>query len=141
MRTQFENAVLDLFEDNRITLEGAKTVLWTLLTAIYEDELIEEPHRRETVIENIERQKERATYQYFGSEVREMSAHFNISLNTKTYLPLCIIAILFVGLAVGPTLSIAKATNEGSYMNGYWQGSLTGPQNAPGSNWNPEFDD
>ena len=69
-----------------------------------------------------------------------MSAHFNISLNTKTYLPLCIIAILFVGLAVGPTLSIAKATNEGSYMNGYWQGSLTGPQNAPGSNWNPEFD-
>ena len=54
MRTQFENAVLDLFEDNRITLEGAKTVLWALLTAIYEDELIEEPHRRETVIENIE---------------------------------------------------------------------------------------
>jgi hypothetical protein len=33
-------------EDNRIILEGAKTVLWTL-TAIYEDELIEEPHRRE----------------------------------------------------------------------------------------------
>ena len=55
MRTllEFENAVLDLFEDNRITLEGAKTVLWALLTAIYEDELIEEPHRRETIIENI----------------------------------------------------------------------------------------
>ena len=59
MRTllDFENAVLDLFENNRITFEGAKTVLWTLL-AIYEDELIEEPHRRETIINNIERQKE-----------------------------------------------------------------------------------
>jgi len=31
-----------------------KVVLWTLLTAIYEDELIEEPHGRETIIENIE---------------------------------------------------------------------------------------
>jgi hypothetical protein len=60
MRTllDFENAVLDLFENNRITTEGAKTVLWTLLAAIYEDELIEEPQRRETIIENIERQKE-----------------------------------------------------------------------------------
>ncbi|MFY9797554.1 MAG: hypothetical protein WAJ93_17850 [Candidatus Nitrosopolaris sp.] len=60
MRTllDFENAVLDLFENNRITFEGAKTVLWTLLAAIYEDELIEEPHRRETIINNIERQKE-----------------------------------------------------------------------------------
>jgi hypothetical protein len=35
-----------------------KIVLWTILTAIYEDELIEEPQRRETIIENIERQKE-----------------------------------------------------------------------------------
>jgi hypothetical protein len=48
MRTlDFENA--DLFENNRITIEGAKTVLWTLLAAIYEDELIEEPLRRETL--------------------------------------------------------------------------------------------
>ena len=47
--------MLDLFEDNRITLEGAKAVLWALLTAIYE--LIEEPHRRETVIENIEKEQ------------------------------------------------------------------------------------
>lgn len=39
----FENAVLDLFENNGITIEGAKTVLWSLLAAIYEDELIEEP--------------------------------------------------------------------------------------------------
>ncbi|MGB8937877.1 MAG: hypothetical protein WCC17_22535 [Candidatus Nitrosopolaris sp.] len=67
MRTllEFENAVLDLFEDNRITLEGAKTVLWTL-TAIYEDELIEEPHRRETLIENIERQKEQLLINILG---------------------------------------------------------------------------
>ena len=60
MRTllDFENAVLDLFENNRITVQDAKTVLWTLLSAVYEDELIEEPQRRETIIENIERQKE-----------------------------------------------------------------------------------
>ena len=46
-----ENSILDLFEINRITIQDAKTVLWTLLTAIYEDELIEEPQRRETIIE------------------------------------------------------------------------------------------
>jgi uncharacterized DUF497 family protein len=54
----FENAIMDLLEKNRITIQDAKTVLWTLLTAIYEDELIEEPQRRETIINNIERQKE-----------------------------------------------------------------------------------
>jgi hypothetical protein len=54
----FENTVLDLFENNRITFEGAKTVLWQLLTALYEDELIEEPHRREIIISNIEKQKD-----------------------------------------------------------------------------------
>ena len=41
----FENAILDLFEKNRVIIQGAKIVLWTLLTAIYEDELIEEPQR------------------------------------------------------------------------------------------------
>jgi hypothetical protein len=54
----FENAILDLFESNRIIVSDAKIVLWTLLTAIYEDELIEEPERRENIINNIERQKE-----------------------------------------------------------------------------------
>jgi uncharacterized DUF497 family protein len=54
----YENAILDLFEKNRITISDAKTVLWTLLTAIYEDELVEEPERREIIINNIERQKE-----------------------------------------------------------------------------------
>ena len=29
--------------------------LWTLLSVIYEDELIEEPQGRETIIENIEK--------------------------------------------------------------------------------------
>ena len=54
----FENAVLDLFERNKITVYGAKTVLWQLLTALYEDELIEEPEGRDTIISNIEQQKE-----------------------------------------------------------------------------------
>jgi hypothetical protein len=62
----FENAILDLFEKNRITIQDAKTVLWTLLTAIYEDELIEEPQRRETIIENIERQKEQLLVNILG---------------------------------------------------------------------------
>ena len=47
-----------LFEDNRIPVQDAKIVLWTVLTAIYEDELVEEPERREIIINNIERQKE-----------------------------------------------------------------------------------
>ena len=62
----FENAILDLFEKNRITIQDAKTVLWTLLTAIYEDELIEEPQHRETIIENIERQKEQLLVNILG---------------------------------------------------------------------------
>ena len=63
----FENAILDLFENNRITVQDAKIVLWTLLTAIYEDELIEEPMRRETIVENIERQKEQLLVNILGS--------------------------------------------------------------------------
>ena len=62
----FENAILDLFENNKITIEGAKIVLWTLLAAIYEDELIEEPHRGEIIIANIERQKELLLENIFG---------------------------------------------------------------------------
>jgi hypothetical protein len=74
----FENAILDLFEKNRITVQDAKVVLWTLLTAIYKDELSEEPQRRETIIEivrretiieierNIERQKEQLLVNILG---------------------------------------------------------------------------
>jgi hypothetical protein len=42
----------------------------------------------------------------------------------KVSLHLSMIVLLLAGLAVGPTFSYA--TNEGSYMYGYWQGSLTG---------------
>jgi hypothetical protein len=63
---EFENAILDLFESNRITIHDAKIVLWTLLTAIYEDELIQEPQGRETIIENIERQKEQLLVNILG---------------------------------------------------------------------------
>jgi hypothetical protein len=52
---------------SRIIVEDAKIVLWALLTAIYEDELIEEPYRRETIIENIERQKEQLLVNILGS--------------------------------------------------------------------------
>jgi hypothetical protein len=62
----FESDIVDLFENNRITIQDAKTVLWILLTAIYEDELIEEPQRRETIIENIERQKEQLLVNILG---------------------------------------------------------------------------
>jgi hypothetical protein len=54
----FENAMLHLFEDNRIPVQDAKIVLWTILTAIYNNELVEEPERREIIISHIERQKE-----------------------------------------------------------------------------------
>ncbi|MGA9153969.1 MAG: hypothetical protein WBZ36_25600 [Candidatus Nitrosopolaris sp.] len=70
MRTllDFENAILDLFEKNRFTIQDAKTVLWTLLTAIYEDELIEEPQHRETITSNIEKQKELLLVNILGSK-------------------------------------------------------------------------
>jgi hypothetical protein len=55
---ELENAILDLFETNKITMQDGKVILWTLLTAIYEDELIEEPHQREIIISNIELQKD-----------------------------------------------------------------------------------
>jgi hypothetical protein len=64
----FENAILDLFEDNRIPIQDAKIVLWTILTAIYEDELIEEPHRREIIISNIEQQKELLLENFLGEK-------------------------------------------------------------------------
>ena len=73
MRTllDFENAILDLFEKNRITIQDAKIVSWTLLTAIYEDELIEEPQRQENIIENVERQKEQLLVNILLLEIRE----------------------------------------------------------------------
>jgi hypothetical protein len=64
----FENVLLDLFENNRITIDGAKTVLWTLLAAIYEDELIEEPYRREEIISNIEKQTDNLLENILGQK-------------------------------------------------------------------------
>jgi hypothetical protein len=63
-----ENAILDLFEKNRVTVDGAKTALWQLLTALYEDELIEEPHRLEIIISNIEQQKELLLENFLGEK-------------------------------------------------------------------------
>ena len=65
---EFENAIYDLFERNRITVDSVKTVLWQLLTALYEDELIEEPHRREIIISNIERQKDNLLVNILGEK-------------------------------------------------------------------------
>ncbi|MGC2573085.1 MAG: hypothetical protein WA364_16360 [Candidatus Nitrosopolaris sp.] len=62
----FDNSILDLFESNRITIQDAKIVLWSLLTAIYDDELIEEPKRRKTIISNIERQKDNLLVNILG---------------------------------------------------------------------------
>jgi hypothetical protein len=44
----------------------AAIIIIIFLTAIYEDELIEEPHRRETIIENIEKQKEQLLVNILG---------------------------------------------------------------------------
>ncbi|MGA9150215.1 MAG: hypothetical protein WBZ36_06540 [Candidatus Nitrosopolaris sp.] len=48
-----------------------------------------------------------------------------------------VLILTLIGVGLAPTLSYIKTTNEGSYTYGYWRGSLTGPQFAPGSNWNP----
>jgi hypothetical protein len=57
----FENAILNLFEKNRITIETANFITDNMVTAIYEDELIEEPQNRETIISNIEKTEGIAT--------------------------------------------------------------------------------
>lgn len=48
-----------------------------------------------------------------------------------------ILFLFFVILVSFPTS--AWATNESSYINGYWQGSSAGPNNAPGQNADNEF--
>jgi len=44
--------------NGRDAVQDAKIVSWTILTAIYNNELVEEPERREIIISNIERQKD-----------------------------------------------------------------------------------
>jgi hypothetical protein len=65
-------------QQNRIPVQDAKIVFsfnrylimmprsYSLLTAIYEDELIEEPQHREIIIENIQRQKEQLLVNNLG---------------------------------------------------------------------------
>jgi lipoprotein NlpI len=48
--------------------------------------------------------------------------------------------ILISILALIPTATFVKATNEGSYIYGKWQGSETGPQNNATLNEYPTFD-
>jgi hypothetical protein len=57
----FENAILNLFEKNRITIETANFITDNMVTAIYEDELIEEPQNLETIISIIEKTEGIAT--------------------------------------------------------------------------------
>ena len=49
--------------------------------------------------------------------------------------------IIIILILSTPTISIARVygTNESSWQNGYFQGSLTGPIFEKGANWNPEF--
>jgi len=68
-----------------------------------------------------------------------------------------IIKMLLIAVIILPTIGIIShafgaevdeytigrminGTNQGSYLHGYWQGSLTGPQHELGSNWYPEHD-
>lgn len=81
MRTllDVENAILDIFEKNKITFDGAKTALWQLLAAFYQDELVEDPHRRETIISNIESQKECFLRIFWGRNEDEAGGRLKIS--------------------------------------------------------------
>jgi hypothetical protein len=45
-KVELEDAILDLFVKNRITVDIAKASCWQLLAALYENELIEESHPR-----------------------------------------------------------------------------------------------
>ena len=85
----YENSILDLFESNRITIQDAKIVLWTLLTAIYDNELIEEPKRRKTIISNIERQKDKLLVNILGPRwagLSESNVQMLFSLGTISLL-------------------------------------------------------
>ena len=55
------------------------------------------------------------------------------------FTPLLLTAILFsphvFGINEYTIGRMINGTNQGSYLQGYWEGSLTGPQYNPGSNW------
>ncbi|MGC2575901.1 MAG: hypothetical protein WA364_30735 [Candidatus Nitrosopolaris sp.] len=65
---ELEDAILDLFVKNRITVDIAKTSCWQLLSALYENELIEEPQRREEIISNIYKQTDTLLVNILGKK-------------------------------------------------------------------------
>jgi len=65
---ELEDAILNLFLKHNITVDIAKASCWQLLSALYENELIEEPQSRETIVENIERQKDNLLINILGEK-------------------------------------------------------------------------
>ena len=63
---ELEDAILDLFVKNNITVDISKTACWQILPTIYNNELIQEPHRREEIISNIEKQKDNLLLNILG---------------------------------------------------------------------------
>ncbi|MFZ0513253.1 MAG: hypothetical protein WAM14_16710 [Candidatus Nitrosopolaris sp.] len=60
--------ILDTFVKNDIEPEDAKSVLWVILTSIYETELIEYPSAREKIIDTVENQKETLLINILGTK-------------------------------------------------------------------------
>jgi hypothetical protein len=69
-----------------------------------------------------------------------MTAHFKVSPHPMKMLHITAAVVAAIILSTAGVASHVYGTNEGSYTYGYWQGSLTSPQIAPGVNWNPELD-
>ena len=53
-----QNDIIDWLEKREICPDCATITLWSALSSLYENQLIEEPQNRETIISNIEKQKE-----------------------------------------------------------------------------------
>jgi len=75
-----EDAILD-FMKNGITVDIAKTSCWQLLAALYENELIEEPHRREEIISNIEKQKDNLLVNILAPIVKNRDWHYEFDIS------------------------------------------------------------
>jgi hypothetical protein len=54
----FQNDVIDLLQKKDICLNCVKIILWSILGAIFEEQLIEDPQCRGTIIQDIEKGKE-----------------------------------------------------------------------------------
>ena len=61
-----------------LQLMALKLFYGELLTALYEDESIEEPDRRDTIISNIEQQKELLLRKHSGPEIDMMHIYVSI---------------------------------------------------------------